>query len=830
MPSEEIEITHAYWLRPHLGVVLLSRNWPNAELPELSLDQEALRVSQIRRTGADFVGAFCGYYERDDGHVVFCQEAPRHPQIDFAKTPVQVAGPFNRWGVDGPAEHWRLAPRVRTDGRVVWECVVAPDRLHAGPEGVSFKFVSADWQWLGVLFCAPNRFYDAAGNPNYRFEPQRTGRHAYFFEVQNGRGLDGQYQIRLARSDAGQPVPVTPGLSFFDLATDAPLGAWIESTRPGLSLLRFKTEWTVFRLFAPRATAVTVEVFSDLEPLNPEVYPMILQEDELTWEARVSGNLHGWFYYLRVDGENDGASTHFDGERRLLDPWAFATAGPAGPGIVIDPERLPRRAGGRKFQPPPWPDLVIVEGHVRDLIQRVPLPLLADERLGFRGLTKWIAKDGSYLRELGVNALELLPVTQFDSARRDDYHWGYMTTSFFAPCSHYGLLPAQASQLEEFAELVDECHSRGLAVILDVVYNHVGEPAFLLFVDKCYFFQIENGGTLANWSGCGNTLRAESAMAKRLIIDSLIHLVETYGVDGFRFDLAELLTAEVLSEIERALKTIKPGIILIAEPWSFRGSIAWQLRSSGFAFWNDGFRDFIADYVRGRGNAEGLRYFMNGSLDYRSAWPAQSINYVESHDDRCWLDKITERPHHDGRDPTPNDVRRTHLALAILFCSIGIPMIAAGQDFLRSKHGHANTHQRGELNELDYLRLQRFATSHQYCRQWIRFRSSAWGELLRLVARPTPGYVRLFDREGVSAGAVLFNSDFSLGGRQILFAVNPHEDPVHLTLDGLCGDGWQELSDGHNFKMEGMTSGRLTANRQGLNLGPIDCGLWVRHG
>ncbi len=830
MASGKMEITQAYWLGPHLDAVLLSRNWLGAEPPALSFAAEDLPIVRIRPAGADFIGAFCGYYERHDGCIVFCQEASRHPQIDFAKNPVQVAGKFNRWGVDGPAERWRLAPRVRADGRVLWECVAARDRLHAGLDGVPFKFVSADWQWLGVLFSAPNRFYDAAGNPNYRLEPQRTGRHAFLFEVENGRGLDGHHQIQLAGPDPSRPLPVTPGLSYFDLATNAPLGAWIEATRPGFSIFRFKTEWTVFRLFAPRARSAAVEVFANLESPSPEVYPMILGEDELTWEARVSGNLHGWFYYLQVSGENDGTSTHFDGERRLLDPWALATAGPVGPGIVIDRGRLPRRADDREYQPPPWHDLLVVEGHVRDLIRRAPLGLTADERLGFRGLTKWIAQDGSYLRELGVNALELLPVAQFDSARREDYHWGYMTTNFFAPCSHYGCDAAHASQVEEFAELVDECHRRGLAVILDVVYNHVGEPAFLLFIDKCCFFQIENGGSLANWSGCGNTLRAESAMAKRLIIDSLIHLVETYDVDGFRFDLAELLTVEVLREIENALKAIKPALILIAEPWSFRGSIAWQLRSSGFAFWNDGFRDFIADYVRGHGNAEGLRYFMNGSLDHQSAWPAQSVNYVESHDDRCWLDKITERPNHDGRDPTPNDVHRTHLALAILSCSIGIPMIAAGQDFLRSKHGQSNTHQNGELNGLDYGRLQRFASSHQFCRQWFRFRASTWGELLRLPARPTTGYVRLFGREGVSTAAVLFNADFSRGGRQILFAANPHVDQVHISLDGLRGDGWQELADRTNFNLHGITSGRLAANRQGVSLGPVDCGLWVRHG
>jgi pullulanase len=103
-----------------------------------------------------------------------------------------------------------------------------------------------------------------------------------------------------------------------------------------------------------------------------------------------------------------------------------------------------------------------------------------------------------------------------------------------------------------------------------------GEPNHLLHIDKAYYFQLDEAGNLTNWSGCGNDLRCDTPMGRRLIIDSLTHLVETYDVDGFRFDLAELIGVEVLREIEAALKRVKPSIVLIAEPWSFRGHIAWS--------------------------------------------------------------------------------------------------------------------------------------------------------------------------------------------------------------------------------------------------------------
>ena len=824
MSTENTEISQAYWLRPRLGCVLLGRNWDKPAPPALLLESEGLRIGRVRPASEAFLGRYWGYYERGDGWIVFCQDARQHPQIDFAKNPVQVVGPFNRWGVDGPAEHWRLRPRPQPDGSTRWECAIARDRLNAGPEGVSFKFVSADWQWLGVFFGAPNRSHDEAGNPNYRFEPGRSGRHVFTFEVEEGRGVDQRCLVRL---DAGEPRLVKPGLSFFELATDARLGARVETSRPGFSRFSIETKWTVFRIFAPRARSAVVEVFQGLDAAGPEVYPMALLEDEVTWEVWVSGNLHGWYYHLRIDGENDGVSTWFDGQRRLLDPWALATAGPGSPAIVVDIERLPRRDPRAGFTAPPIQDLVVMEGHVRDLIRAAPVQLSDEERLGFRGLTRWLAQDGSYFRELGVNALELLPITQFDGPR-GAYHWGYMPTNFFSPCAHYAMDPSQASQLGELAELVAECHRRGLAVILDVVYNHVGEPAHLMALDKTYFFHVDEDGALANWSGCGNTLRAESAMSRRLIIDSLVHLLETYDVDGFRFDLADLLTIEVLCEVERALKAVKPSVVLIAEPWSFRGSIAWQLRSTGFAFWNDGFRDFIPEFVSARGNADGLGYFMAGSLGHRSEWPAQSVNYLESHDDRCWIDRITENAGHDGRNPTQGDVQRTHLAIAILMCSIGIPMIAAGQDFLRSKQGLSNTYRQGDVNEVDYSRLKRFARTHAYTRDWIRFRASAWGELLRLARRPSAHYVRCFAREGFSAAAVLFNADLSGGDRQILFGVNPHPETVGIQLDGLVAAGWRQLATRDGFTSNGDSRGRLSGDGRWLSLEAMECGVWVR--
>jgi pullulanase len=587
---------------------------------------------------------------------------------------------------------------------------------------------------------------------------------------------------------------------------------------------RVDGEVTAFRLFAPRASRVTVVFFKHLDAPEPTSRVLRRLEDGV-WETHHPADLHGWYYYYHVESRSRGPTAHFSKDFRVLDPYALAAVGPSGPGIIWDLRRNKRP--DPRFEPPRWHDLVILEAHVRDLISRAPLELDDQERCGFSALTKWLQTQGCYLESLGVNAVELQPVQEFgDSYDKHLYHWGYMTANFFAPESSYAQVPECGSQIEELQELVATFHRHNIAVLLDVVYNHVGEPNHLLHIDKEYYFRLDEAGALTNWSGCGNDLRCDTPMTRRLIIDSLTHLVETYDVDGFRFDLAELIGTEVLKEIEIALKRVKPSIVLIAEPWSLRGHIALELKSTGFASWNDGYRDFLRDYVLGQGNQEGLRYFISGSLAHLSAWPAQSINYVESHDDLCWIDRITENPDHQGVFPTSNDRRRTHLMVAILMCSLGVPMLAAGQDLLRSKHGIHNSYRAGDVNAIDYHRLLVFSGTHEYFRRWIRFRLSERGRLFRLDSRPGEGFLQFFGAEHGSALAALFNADHSHGPYRLLFAVNPHHETVHIRLEELRSSQRRQLADHERFDESGLACALLAYAHGRLELPPLTCGLW----
>jgi pullulanase/glycogen debranching enzyme len=230
--------------------------------------------------------------------------------------------------------------------------------------------------------------------------------------------------------------------------------------------------------------------------------------------------------------------------------------------------------------------------------------------------------------------------------------------------------------------------------------------------------------------------------------------------------------------------------------------------------------------VRGGAPAERLEYFLRGSPWYFAKWPAQTVNYTESHDDRTWVDSITENPGFDGSNPTANDVRRTHLMASILFMSIGIPMLAEGQDFLRSKGGLGNTYQRGDVNALDYKRMYRKLATHAYFADWIAFRRGSRGRLLRHFSRPSEGFFQFFNTGGAPL-AVLVNADQSKGSERLLYAINPTTADVTLPIGDVAALGnWKQVADHDRF----LHSGSRAATRKveaDLEVPALGCGLWI---
>ena len=810
MPPTDHPILRAWLTSPSAGVVELDCDWEGEALPPLAPGDDSWSFATLKRAPASLYADEAAYYVTAAGDICFVLYPADHPWIDFPAMPVYLAGTFNGWQEAVGKDEWQLQPG-ELNGKSAYLARVPA--VHFWGEGARrFKFVTGDHRWLDAPQDATNVVLDETGHYNRTLRRDRTGRNLFIFSTARPLRLSQPHSISWLRdAKSVQKVKLRLERFFCDMRSDLPLGALVQA------------DVTVFRLFAPRAKHVRLFLCEELAQQELAKAIELAHGDDGVWHAQVGRNLHGWFYWYTVTGPSDGFS-RFPSGQKILDPYAQAAVNREGPGIVLDPAWVGH--GDRSFRTPAWQDLVIAEAHVRDLAALAPGRATPDERLGFAGLTKWVASPDFYLKKLGVNAVELLPVQEFDNRAREEYHWGYMTANFFAPASAYARDPVHASGVHELQELVAAFHRQGIAVILDVVYNHVGVPEHLMFIDKLYYFEMDDTGKLENWSGCGNDVRCRSAMATRLIIDSLVHLINVYGVDGFRLDLAELIGVKVLQEIEVAVKKVKPDVILIAEPWSFRGHIADALRPTGYASWNDGYRNFLREYVHGHGAADKLEYFLKGSPWHFAFWPAQTVNYTESHDDRTWLDLITENADHNGFHPTICDRRRTHLMAAILFASIGIPMIAAGQDFLRSKYGVNNTYQRGDLNALDYRRLARYPATHAYFAGWIAFRRSEAGRLLRHFSRAGEGFFQASYAPDKIGLALLYNADGSAGRTRLLFAVNPLTEDALVPLGEAAAWEWRLVADHECFYAEGARPAMLLTNSD-LFIPALACSLWT---
>jgi pullulanase/glycogen debranching enzyme len=814
MPEQAQRIARAWLMSASTGVIELDADWTEASLPLIAPGDKAFEFADFGPAAPSLYAEESAYYIDEIGQLVFVIDPAEHSWVDFNLMPVYVAGDFNGWEAVIGQLDWTMVPE-ELNGRKVWLLRKPAAPLLTDPPQ-QFKFVTGDSRWIELPRDATNLVSDGKTHFNRAIFPHRTGRNLFQFTTAKPVLLNQTYSVIQVRD--GKQAPKTRlrlGRFFHAMHSDLPLGAIVARGE------------TTFRLFAPRAKHVRLFLCEKLEEQDQAFgYELDRHEEDDgwhgVWEAHLDRNVHGWYYWYTVSGPQD-VFGKFQPGQKILDPYAQAAVGREGPGIVLDAAWVGR--ADRTFVTPLWQDLVVAEAHVRDLVAQAPLNLNADERLGFTGLMKWVESPDFYLKKLGVNAVELMPVQEADNKTREEYQWGYMTANFFSPASVYGLNAPQASSVKEFQELVAAFHRQGMAVIMDVVYNHVGEPAHLLFVDKLYYFELDDGGALMNWSGCGNDLRCRSAMATRLITDSLIHFIEVYGVDGFRFDLAELVGVDVLRAIEKAVKKVKPDVILIAEPWSFRGHIAAALRPTGYASWNDGYRNFMRDYVRGNGAADKLEYFLKGSPWHFAYWPAQTVNYTESHDDRTWLDMITENGDFNGYHPTQNDRQRTHLMAAILFASVGIPMLAQGQDFLRSKYGVNNTYLRGDLNALDYRRIARFPATHAYFTDWIAFRRSPRGNLLRQWSRPSEGFFKCFIRPGGPGLVAVYNADGSQGSGRLMFAVNPHTDDTTIPIGEFGDKSWELVADHERFYEAGRRPPGHAVTAE-LFVPALGCSLW----
>jgi isoamylase len=541
-----------------------------------------------------------------------------------------------------------------------------------------------------------------------------------------------------------------------------------------------------FSVFSKHSSGVDLLLFDDVDAAAPfRTIPLDPHHNRTYhyWHTFVPGIGPGQMYAYRAAGPYDpDRGLRFDGDKVLLDPYGTCVARPAGrsraaarrPGnnagsalksVVADPSRY----DWEDDRPPRWPfaKTVLYEMHVGAFTRHPTSGVAADRRGTFAGVIEKIP----HLVDLGISAVELLPIFAFDeqdAPAGSINDWGYSPVSFFAPHGAYSASADPLAALDEFRDLVKALHRAGIEVILDVVYNHTAEAGdggptlcFRGLANDTYYLLEDGKRRYADYSGCGNTLNANESVVRRLIVDSLRYWVTAMHVDGFRFDLASILSRDeqgrpmasppVLWDIES--DPVLANVKLIAEAWDAAGLYqVGRFVGDSWKEWNGRFRDDIRAFVKGdNGTVRSLAYRLCGSPDVyagRQREPEQSVNFVTCHDGFTlndlvsYNDKHNEENGEDNRDgarvnlswncgiegPT-NDAaverlrnRQVKNLLAITLMAVGTPMLLMGDEVRRTQRGNNNAYCRNESTWFDWSRLATHADVYRFTKLCIALR------------------------------------------------------------------------------------------------------------
>jgi pullulanase len=503
----------------------------------------------------------------------------------------------------------------------------------------------------------------------------------------------------------------------------------------------YSPEKTIFRVWAPTATKVTLRIYDGPTGGRPRLQAMSKHRDG-TWDAMLLGDWRGFYYTYTAIGKDN----RFDPARELLDPYARAVTAHNGRAIVVHDETPV--ADRPSF---PISEAIIYEMHIRDFTID---PDSGIQRRGkYLGLTEAhthlagridIATGLDHLVELGINVVQLMPIGEFHNDESNDrYGWGYDVVHHNSPDGWYATERFDARRVSEVKRMVDALHTRGIRVTLDVVFNHTFEAmakhriySFEGLVPG-YYYRLKHDGSYWNGSGTGNEFRTEAPMVRRYIIDSLKYWVTEYKIDGFRFDLLGLIDLETINEIVRQLRAIDPKLLIYGEPWgggptpiTITGLGAQ--RSQGWAVFNDHFRDALkgnvfaareTGFIQSGINIEAVKKGICGAIDDFADSPLESVNYIECHDNHTLWDRLLISTV-DNASITEADRRAMDkLAAAVLFTSQGIPFIQAGQELLRAKGGDHNSYEKPDA--VNMIRWHKKVENHdvyEYYRGLINLR------------------------------------------------------------------------------------------------------------
>jgi len=497
----------------------------------------------------------------------------------------------------------------------------------------------------------------------------------------------------------------------------------------------YSTGESIFRIWSPTALKAQIVIYCE--------------DGSRSYYRMKRGNNGVWCYSYKGDlefGKYRYIITQPKGFKEVTDPYGVASTANGEYSVVVDMRKtvaIKNEARPKLLQPT---DAVIYEVSVRDFTVKADL----DDGLKgkFQGLEQI-----DYLRDLGVTHIQLLPVFDFEGvdelAPLDAYNWGYNPAQYNVPEGSYATdLINPYTRINDLKSLINALHEKGLGVIMDVVYNHVSNRKTFPFdtLVPNYFYRYDSNGLPTEGSGCGNDVASERGMARKYILDSISFWINEYGIDGFRFDLMGLLDVYTMNEIRKLCDSIDPGILLYGEGWNLNTALADEKKASyynahlmpGISHFNDTFRDSIKGptfehhkkgLTLGDTGLMGIaQHLLAGSSgrrlgeSFKFFSPAQSINYVECHDNHTFWDRARISNFHEDDEILR---KRQLLATAMVIFAQGIPFIHGGQEFFRSKNGVENSYlDNDEINAINWDDVARFRHEIDLFKGYIKIRKA----------------------------------------------------------------------------------------------------------
>ena len=476
----------------------------------------------------------------------------------------------------------------------------------------------------------------------------------------------------------------------------------------------YNREETIFRVFAPERKSVKLLISKNYRSPRKESHTMV-QNELGVYEVTLKGDLDGYYYSYLVDDTYE-----------VTDPYSFTSAINSTYSVVCDMSKTnPEGFIDHKIPTIPEDEAIIYEMSVKNYTADETSNV--ENRGKYMGLTETGTTYKGYstgidnIKDLGVTHVQLLPIYDFisvdeDSDRffdDDNYNWGYDPELYFAPEGSYATNPNNPkTRVTELKSMVQSFHDKGIAVIMDVVYNHTFKSydSNLNTLGPNYYYRMNPDGTFSNGSGVGNEVASERPFVRKLILDSLKHWVTEYKIDGFRFDLMALVDIDTIKLALKELRKINPNLIIYGEPWmalgttlpSSKHTVKGSQKSNGFGVFNDIYRDAIKGDTDsyGIGYIQGAHYLkpsieegIAGSINYDryrygfTDYASETINYFNCHDNLILYDKLQI----SAKDLEKID-DYVKLALGLIILSFGKPFIYEGNEFNHSKNNDRNSY------------------------------------------------------------------------------------------------------------------------------------------